>query len=920
MTGALGTLLLLSAAGSALGLLLMLARRVCGKRLPSTLWYYAWLPVLLRLVLPLPGLIPSAAEESAFAPSLTQTDSAPTRSYRYDGYVSMGAYEYEYEDTDGDGDGTETAAAEAAPAAEATDGDAGTQTSRPHIQLKAVLKAPGFWLAVWLAGAALCFAHYAIGYFRFRRVLLRTLEPVDGPAAEVYKTLAARHRPELFCSAYVKTPMLLGLFHPLIILPKAGFSEATARNILSHELMHYRRGDLYIKWFFVLTASLHWFNPLLPLFRREMNRVCELSCDELVLARMEPSERRGYGETLLDLAASRMLPAGVVATTFATEKQTLKERLEQIIKFKYKPGAILALTIAAMLLMSTVAMAAGPARALSASSGEEAAEQEQDGQSAGSASASSAPDTVNVSTVDELLAAIAPDTQIVLTAGTYDLSEAADYGQETESEYYRWEEGLDGYGLVIENVERLTITAEAGDAAETVISAEPRYADVIALTNCEDITLAGFTAGHTVAQGVCVGGVLHLMGSQTISVSGCALYGCGVLGVEAVNCQDILVTDTDIYECSNGAVWLSGCRSVQFDGCDFRDCYNRHSEEGSPSYRIITVTGCYGVAVTNGHVYGNITQELVTVTSSREVYLLGTLFEDNTADTTFNVTGEPVIVADCAFSDGLTPGEPNAVDMEGNALTADDLAAMTQRKAAFSGFAVPESVEIERVLGEDGLYEVHVSTVDELLAAIAPDTVVYLDEGLFDLTEASNYGAFGSQYYYWQETIDGPGLVISGVDDFSIVGAGKDATRVETLPRYANVFSFVNCTNVSVSALTAGHTLADVGCLGSVLYFYGCKGADVEQCGLFGCGVLGVEAVSCAGIIAKGNEIYECSYGAVQMSQCSDVTFEENDIHDCGYSTYSFYECRSVTLDGEAVEEEYIDIPGAGPYRSAAQG
>ena len=45
---------------------------------------------------------------------------------------------------------------------------------------------------------------------------------------------------------------------------------------------------------------------------------------------------------------------------------------------------------------------------------------------------------VRVETVDELLAAIAPDANIELAAQTFDLSAAADYGKETDSPYYSW--------------------------------------------------------------------------------------------------------------------------------------------------------------------------------------------------------------------------------------------------------------------------------------------------------------------------------------------------------------------------------------------------------------------------------------------------------------------------------------------------
>lgn len=959
MTEFMKTLLLLSASGSVLGLLLMLARRLSGRRLPSTLWYYAWLPVLLRLVLPLPGLIPEAlVADNEPVSALMQADTSEKRSYRYDEY---GAYS-------ASGENTEEAEAPAAEAAAHTETVREAETTEPtltRIQPSVLLKSPGLWVCVWLAGATLCFARYTVGYVRFRRVLMRTLRTTDGATARVYRELSASRGPRIFCSAYVKTPMLLGLVRPLIILPACGFSEESARNVLRHELTHYRRGDLYVKWFFVLAASLHWFNPLMPLFRRELDRVCELSCDENVLARMEPSERRSYGETLLDLASNRTLPAGVVATTFATEKRALKERLEQIMKFKYKPRAILALTIAALLLMGTVALAAGPARAAapSADSPEPAPE------TSSALAGFNDLNTVNVSTVDELLAALRPGIHVVLAPGTYDLSTASDYGQESDSEYYHWEEVFDGYELALENVTHMAITASAGDPATTVISAGPRYADVLAFTDCTDITLAGFTAGHTVEQGACMGGVIHLMGSEAVSIDNCALYGCGVLGVEAENCRNILVSATDIYECSNGAVWLTSCQNVQFDRCSFRDCYNRYGEK-APAFQLFRFTSCYGVAITDGHVFGNYAENLMQVDYSQEVYLLGTLFEDNTAmreeylpgtGTVINVTGDPITVAGCEFRDDIdiyaVSDTSPVADMSGNALSNDDLAAMKQESVAFPGFAETETPELERTQGADGRYEVHVSTVDEFLAAIAPDTTIYLDEGLYDLSTAANYGAYGSPYYYWANMVDGPELVISGVENLSLVGAGRDATRIEALPRYAAVLQFDDCENTAVHDLTAGHTLGAGSCSGAVLELRYCEGVDVRGCGLFGCGTYGVDGMSSTDITVEENEIYECSQGAVQLGSCRNAVFADNDIHDCAYPTYRFGECLDITVDGEAVEEETLeaiddpyfaayvdqeanesgdpimqaiaergalifntelDIPGAGPYKSAA--
>ncbi len=70
---------------------------------------------------------------------------------------------------------------------------------------------------------------------------------------------------------------------------------------------------------------------------------------------------------------------------------------------------------------------------------------------------------VKVSTVDELIAAIAPDTAITLEPGIYDLSTAATYGRDTGSPYTRWEPVYDGdrnesFELVITGADRLRLS------------------------------------------------------------------------------------------------------------------------------------------------------------------------------------------------------------------------------------------------------------------------------------------------------------------------------------------------------------------------------------------------------------------------------------------------------------------------------
>ena len=100
----------------------------------------------------------------------------------------------------------------------------------------------------------------------------------------------------------------------------------------------------------------------------------------------------------------------------------------------------------------------------------------------------------------------------------------------------------------------------------------PRYANVVSLSSCTGVTLDGLTLGHTVEPGYCAGNVVRVDSSTDVSVNSCGLYGCGVVGVFAVNSQHVFVTGSDIYDCSQNAVIAHSCRDVRVTDCRVYDC------------------------------------------------------------------------------------------------------------------------------------------------------------------------------------------------------------------------------------------------------------------------------------------------------------------------------------------------------------
>lgn len=201
--------------------------------------------------------------------------------------------------------------------------------------------------------------------------------------------------------------------------------------------------------------------------------------------------------------------------------------------------------------------------------------------------------------------------------------------------------------------------------------------------------------------------------------------------------------------------------------------------------------------------------------------------------------------------------------------------------------------------------QVHVSTADEFLAAIAPDTEIILDAALIDLSEATGYGEGEGEYYYWHEEFDGPELYITGVSNLTIRGGGNDRTAnvLSAVPRYADVLSFENCSNIYVTGFTAGHTKEPGSCAGGVLHFWNSQDILVENCGLYGCGIVGVQGDSSRNMQIIGNDIYECSTGGVYFSNCDDVNVDGNTFRDLGGPDFRVYGCGTITCNGEKVHD-----------------
>ncbi|HOZ46891.1 MAG TPA: M56 family metallopeptidase [Candidatus Hydrogenedentes bacterium] len=103
--------------------------------------------------------------------------------------------------------------------------------------------------------------------------------------------------------------------------------------IISHELAHLKRRDLWVGWLELAATCVWWWNPLLILVRRRLHLYGELACDAWVLWAL-PEGGRQYAEVLFRIVSSETqrqtpVPAfGMAAGTAAAFKARLSLLLQ----------------------------------------------------------------------------------------------------------------------------------------------------------------------------------------------------------------------------------------------------------------------------------------------------------------------------------------------------------------------------------------------------------------------------------------------------------------------------------------------------------------------------------------------------------------------------------------------------------------
>ena len=298
---------------SVLILLVLLLRFLLKGRIYFRLQYALWLPVLLRLLIPISMGSSPISILNVFSPQESPSQTAP--------YVPLDPLIEIQTVTP-----IPTAPTMGSPSSEEVAED--TDTTSNTMPLPTTSYSVSFtWADVkvlarllYLVGAGAVLLFFLLRNATFSRRLRRSRYPLDMEAG-------------IFVTGAIETPCLFGILLPCIyVTSEIAENETALRHCITHEQTHRAHRDHIWAILRCACLALHWYNPLVWIAAMTSATDAELACDECTLRSLGTEEQSSYGRTLLTLSCSKRSAALLTATTMSGSKKELKKRITAIVR------------------------------------------------------------------------------------------------------------------------------------------------------------------------------------------------------------------------------------------------------------------------------------------------------------------------------------------------------------------------------------------------------------------------------------------------------------------------------------------------------------------------------------------------------------------------------------------------------------
>lgn len=225
-----------------------------------------------------------------------------------------------------------------------------------------VLRSEQFFPYLSIAYLALLFiltVRWLYAYTYTQKVRTEGLREIEVGWQRFVQTLSIqlriKRRVDIFLSELVQTPLTIGFFKPLILIPVATINYLTPQQleaVILHELAHIKRFDYLFNLLLAFIEACLFFNPFMQLIHQQVKKERENCCDDWVLKYKYSAA--SYAQALLQIASHQTrLP--LLALKATDNKKLLINRIKRIIEknersfFNYKHQLLALLVITTVL-------------------------------------------------------------------------------------------------------------------------------------------------------------------------------------------------------------------------------------------------------------------------------------------------------------------------------------------------------------------------------------------------------------------------------------------------------------------------------------------------------------------------------------------------------------------------------------------
>lgn len=188
--------------------------------------------------------------------------------------------------------------------------------------------------SIWLIGLLSAYRRHSNQYKDFNAKDHNIIE--DENYLQIFdrvkQEVGIRKKITLICANDCMTICTLGIKHKYIKIPKEGIQNDDLYYIFKHELIHIKKADVLFRYIAVFILLIHWFNPFIYLYFYMLSIYCEQSCDAYLVDNLEKSERKKYGQLIINMSLYEPNNKQALQTYFSSSKNNVERRLKNIMK------------------------------------------------------------------------------------------------------------------------------------------------------------------------------------------------------------------------------------------------------------------------------------------------------------------------------------------------------------------------------------------------------------------------------------------------------------------------------------------------------------------------------------------------------------------------------------------------------------